>query len=163
MDAFASWVKNDTPGQPSTALLILSHHDHNRIYWDLTNTVPAALFNAQFQSPSVVLFNACGTAKPEETELLRRLNENGVSSVIATYSEVPGYMAGRFSSLLIDTLSDHNSDITFSLSQAVYAAAMQLRDEPIPVRPGVPPGRKYGAFSLLFALVGNGGVRLCVP
>jgi len=163
IDAFASWVNSSSPEQPNTALLILSHHDHNRIYWDPAHTVPAALFNAQFQSPSIVVFNACGTAKPDETEVLSRLNRNGVSSMIATYSEVPGYMAGLFSRFLIDILYTHKNEAAYPLSQAVYDAAMKLRDESIPSRPDVPAGRKYGAFSLLFALVGNGGARLCVP
>src|SRR5260370_18043106 len=163
MNKFASWVNDDNSEQPNTALLILSHHDKNQIYWDQSNPVPAALFNAQFRSPSVVVFNACGTAKPYETELLNRLNKNGVSSIIATYAQVPGYMAGRFSSFLIDTLNHNKNKTAYPLSQPVYSSAMHLRDEPIPVRPGVPAGRKYGAFSLLFILVGNGGVQLCVP
>lgn len=162
IDAFSDWINRPTPEQPNMALLVMSHHDQNRIYWDQANTVPAALFQAQFQSPSIVVFNACGTAKPGETEVLRRLNLNGVSSVIATYSEVPGSMAGRFSTVLIDILRDHKNDNAYSLSQAVYDAIIRLRDEPIPASTGG-SGKKYGAFALLFALIGNGGVRLCIP
>jgi hypothetical protein len=163
IDNFSGWINNLSSSQPSTALLILSHHDHDRIYWDQSKTIPAALFNTPFQAPSVVIFNACGTAKPGENDILQRLNKNGVSSVIATYSEVPGDMAGRFSTLLLQELHNHANDPAYTLSDAVFNTDLTLRDEGVPLKPGIPAGTKYGAFSLLFGLLGNGGSKICVP
>src|SRR5258708_5266861 len=149
MKNFSNWIAKDAPVQPNLTLLLLGHHDNDRIYWGETDTIPASLFSANFQQPSVVVFNACGTAKPGETHLLKNLNQHGVSTVIATYSEVPGAMAGKFSSLMIYNLHQHKSDVGYSLAQAVFDSTLQLRGEPIPSSPGIPAGAKYGAFALL--------------
>jgi hypothetical protein len=167
MAVFSAWVNTASPEQPSTALLLLSHHSDNQLFWDKTDPIPASIFHVRFRSPSIVVFNACGTAKPGETQVIRNLNVNGVSSVIATYAEVPGGMAGRFSSILVDLLQKKRASSSYFLSQAVYDAVQKLHDEPIDqtgLPPGsLPPGTKYGPFALLFGLVGNGGVRVCVP
>lgn len=84
LDQFSDWLRNETGESQSTALMILSHHDKNKLYFSDSQFVVSANAKKLFPVPSIVILNACGTVKPGVLEFIRQFNEHGVTAAIAT-------------------------------------------------------------------------------
>jgi hypothetical protein len=142
----------------STALLIMSHHDTNKLVFDPVTGIPAVFSSGirrTFAVPSVAIINACGTAEPGAFDFVRELNRAGVNSIVATNTEVDAQMAGRFASILLGLIRDHSGDPRYTLEVAKFDAVNALSK--------VPKGKPYGPRALIFSLLGNGNVKLCAP
>lgn len=156
-DRFQKWLQQDEK-EESYAVLILSHHDANRIFFNVDTESPAILATSirkRFAAPSLVLLDACGTSQPGASEFIREFNFHGVSTVIATSTEVEPKMAGQFLTIFFDLLRDHAADPGYTVSDARFDAVQTLSREPIE--------SPYGPKALVFILAGNGSLRLCVP
>jgi hypothetical protein len=158
---FADWLLGNTQSsQPmaSQAIVALSQYGANSLFFDGTAdnppAVPSASIRRTFAPPSFAILDACGTAAPGGSEFVRSLNEHGVYSIISTSAAIPGAMGGQFLKTFVDVLKGHP---TYTVSRARYEAVKLLRIEKSST------GRVYGPQALEFVLVGNGGLRVCLP
>jgi hypothetical protein len=156
---FTSWLRG-TPSKPRpNAILILSHHDSDRIYFEEgQQDIESANVLRSFDKPSLVILNGCGTAKPGASDFLRSFNQDGVSTAIATSYAVDARMAGLFTKRLMDFLALNGADPTYNVGRAKFDAAVDVSKT---INPDT--NQAYGPRALVFTLVGDGGVKACVP
>ena len=155
---FESWLEDST-SSPSVGIVILSHHSANSLFF-YDGGSPAILSTSvsrNFSFPSIAILDACGTSQPGASEFIREFNQHGVSSVIATSTEVDPVMAGKFLALFMDQLRTHASDVTYTVSDARFDAVHLLAAQ------NDTDGKSYGARALVYLLAGNGALRACVP
>ena len=166
-DQFAAWLRGDTGSKAEgDALLMLSHHSMDRLYFRDNDTVEATDVRRTFRTPSVVILGACGSASPGAMEFVRRFNERGTSVAIVTATNVDAAMTGYYASALLDSLNrSRNQPIGLAHLAALKAVAstidpstqgVTVNGEPVPPRP-------FGARALQFMLIGNGSVKVCAP
>ena len=149
VNAFGKWLsRDDQVGQ--TTVVILSHHDANRLYFEPQNPL---------ESVDVSRINACGTGKPGAWEFVKEFNDKGASAAIATSISVDAQMAGLFMAQLAKQLRDHAGE-PYTLGQAKFDATLAVSK----MHQG-PPNSKltYGPQALIYMLAGNGGLKLCTP
>jgi hypothetical protein len=140
--------------------LILSHHENNSLYFDQDRSaIFATNVKRHFAIPSLAIIDACGTANPGAFEFIREFNLHGMNAAIASSVDVNGRMGGVFLRLLTDALARNRADESYSLDRAVFDAIKALWDEPDELE----ASQKYGPRALVFGLVGNGKLRVCVP
>lgn len=171
MKAFATWnsEKVTTQDETGAALVVLSHHDKNKLhFYQLTSDkdvplTPTAIKRVLPQ-PSIAILNGCGTAAPEGSSMLHQFNQNGFMTIIATSTEVNGYMAGAFLKLLTQELEKDKKE-KLAVSRAYFRALKslsQLRPPSDPKKPGAGIGvSPYGALALKYTLLGNGALTFC--
>jgi hypothetical protein len=153
-DDFHQWLNQSGEGE-SNAVVILSHHSANALFFNEMEGSPRVLSSAvtrEFATPSFVVLGACGTSEPGSSEFIRQFNFRGVSSAIATSTKVEPVLAGKFLATFMNLLQLHANDSSYSVSQARFDAVAALAQDP-----------NYGAKALAFILAGNGALRLCVP
>jgi SH3 domain-containing YSC84-like protein 1 len=163
LDKFRDWLAGDDAVAPGSAtVLILSHHENNSLFFDQSvSAIFATNVKRQFAKPSVAIIDACGTANPGAFEFVREFNAHGANAVVASSVEINGRMGGVFLRLLADSLDRNRTDPTYTLDRAVFDSITALRTQPDET--GDNPAKMYGPRALLFGLVGNGNMRLCVP
>jgi hypothetical protein len=158
---FRDWLEDsDTSTPTDVAIMTLSHHDNNRLFFNKTYPSPAILsrnITRPFSSTSLALINACGTARPGAWDFVRTFNQNGISSVIATSTEVDATMAGTFFAIFARLLQDKNADTTYTVANARFDAVGELS------RTKSQYGNPYGPRALVYSLLGNGNLRVCAP
>jgi hypothetical protein len=71
--------------------------------------------------------------------------------------DINGKMGGYFLQMLTDAFDHHNADKSYTLDRAVFDAVSKLTSQPDGF------GQKYGPRALLFGLIGNGKLKVCVP
>jgi hypothetical protein len=157
---FGNWLdpSDQMRTDSSTAIVIVSHHDRNRLFFNRDTETPfilSANITRRFSRPSIAIVNACGTAGPGAHDLVLQLNRMGITSVIATATEVNSEMSGHFLALLLSMLRDHASDTAYTIGRAKFDAVRALSQTPI--------ARPYGPQALIYMLLGDGSVRLCSP
>lgn len=160
LTTFGNWAEQETKDKESIALLIMSHHDTNKLVFNLDTGIPAVFstnIQRSFTVPSLAIINACGTVAPGAFDFVRELNRNGINSIIATNTEIDGAMAGLFASTLMDVLQAHANDPKYSLDLAKFDAVNTLSKLPDPTN------KPYGPRALIFSLIGNGDIKLCTP
>jgi hypothetical protein len=156
---FADWSRlQAAPDTEATALLIISHHDKERLWFDASWTLPIAQIRRELRRPTIVILTACGTTEPGTTAVVKQFADAGASAAIATWTEVEGRMAGRFVSLFMDELAANSKVVGYSIGRAFFDSTKKLGAEPVGGS-----GKRYGAFALLFALMGDAGLQLCLP
>jgi hypothetical protein len=158
---FAKWLRGDKSKASSNGVLILSHHDSDRIYFEDPpgQTIEYTNVMRAFASPSLVILNGCGTAKPGASNFLRAFNRDGVATALATSYAVDARMAGLFAQQLMEALAANVDDVKYNVSLAKFDAMKKVSNLPIPDQ----QGKLWGPRALVFTLVGNGGVRACTP
>jgi hypothetical protein len=163
LDKFRDWLNTDQIGdRGSTAVVILSHHENNSLYFDQSvSAIFATNVKRHFAMPSVVIIDACGTANPGAFEFVREFNWHGVDAVVASSVDINGRMGGVFLRMLADALDRNSTDPNYTLDRAVFEAVTKLKVESD--QTGANPPKKYGSRALLFGLVGNGNLRVCTP
>ena len=126
LDKFGTWLSQTSTIPQTTAILIISHHDANKLVFNPLSEVPAVfstnISSRTFLAPSFAIIDACGTADPGAFDFVRELNRAGVNSMIATSTEVDGTMAGQFASLLMDLIHQHESEAAYTLDVAKFDA-----------------------------------------
>jgi hypothetical protein len=161
MKEFGSWLGQREKGtdQDVTALVILSHHAKNKLSLKEGDSITSSSVVRSFKRPVLAILNGCGTAEPGAEEFIKELNARGVTTVIATSTEVEPDLAGDFFNCLDETLGKHVSEKNVTVSQIFHESLFCLRDKS-PSQTGAQP---YGAKVLKYALLGNGNLRLCSP
>lgn len=147
-------ISGQTVGS-STALLILSHHSKDRIWFtNVEDYVAPGDFSFSFGMPSFAVLNACETAATDENDFVNTLNEKGMDAVIATASEVRGYMNGRFFFCLDKTIREKKG---VPLSQIVHDTLVGClwsdKDS---------DNISFEANVLKYVFLGNGDLTLCI-
>jgi len=158
MRDFGNWVSETQTENASTAIVILSHHTNDRITFEPAELVHSSELTRKFSKPSIVVLSGCGTASPGSVGFVRRFNQNGINTVIATSTEVDPEMAGDFLNTFSKVLEGNKNDKKFNVAMA-YFKAIQLLRKITPPKGKVP----YGARVLEFTFLGNGNTRLCPP
>ena len=143
----------------STALLIMSHHDTNKLVFDPVTGIPA-VFSSGIQANICRSFSSdhkrlrYGRAwsvrfregiEPRRRELDSRNKHRG-RCTNSPPSRPPSYWG---------QIRDHSGDPRYTLEVAKFDAVNALSK--------VPKGKPYGPRALIFSLLGNGNVKLCAP
>jgi hypothetical protein len=155
---FQTWLAGNGPPQ-SEAVALLSHHSTNSVFFydGGSPAIQSSSMTRSFAAPSLAIIDGCGTSEPGASEFIRAFNAHGISSVIATSTEVDPVMAGQFLASFMDLLRAHVGDSSYTVSRARFDAVTALysaKDQ---------SGNAYGPRALAFILAGNGSVRACVP
>ncbi len=169
MRGFTDWV-SQTAGRnledPPTALLTLSHHDSSALFFyrnpDRDPKFKWPMVNREFAEPSVAILNGCGTGAEGAGELIRSLNRHGFCTVIATNTEVDGFMAGAFLNAFVAETSVATSSGPPNIGLAYWKAVRRLT-KMAPLLPKGEQGAPFGARALKFAFLGNDGLLVCAP
>jgi hypothetical protein len=159
-DKFSKWLLDESanaiPG--NQAVVVLSQYKSNALFFnssiDNPPSVLAGSVRRKFAAPSFAILDACGTSAPGESEFIRMLNSHGIYTFISTSTAIPGSMGGQFLKIFVEILAKHPD---YTVSRARFEAVQAVsklhgsNDQP------------YGAQALVFVLVGNGSLRLCLP
>ncbi len=161
MQEFGRWLgRTEKSGDNDVnAIVVLSHHAKNTLSFKEDDSITSSSVVRRFKRPALAILNGCGTAQPGAEEFIRELNLRGVSTVIATSTEVEPDLAGDFFNCLNTTLETHAAHKDVTVSQLFYESLSCLRGKS-PSKIGAQP---YGARVLKYALLGNGSLRLCSP
>jgi hypothetical protein len=116
---FDTWLGRNIDDPKSYGLVTLSHHTQDRMCFDDELcpgvSVLAGDIKRGLTRPSIAILAGCGTARPGATGFIRKLNEHGVSAVIATSTTVLAPMAGKFLSILIRRLNENASNTNYTI------------------------------------------------
>jgi hypothetical protein len=159
MAEFRSWINDRNVEEPPTALAVLSHHDHDALFYIPQDKVLSKHVQRRFNAPSIAILNGCGTGGLGAADLIRYFNNAGIETLIAASTDVNTEMAGDFFSCFSDNLKKNALNSEYFLSQAYFDTLQCLRKR----RPSVPAAEEYGARVLQYALLGNANARLCPP
>lgn len=149
---FLQWGQAGTMDRP-TVLSILSHHDRDHIRFGKDKFPAGALGRSFVGQPTMAILNGCttGSSGAGATGFIGALNTLGVQAAVATITEVTGNMAADFLdcfALEVESAPANGKP----LSEAFSGALICLADT-----------KKHGAKANWYALLGDGGLRLCKP
>ena len=153
---FRDWLEandQDFKVADQTGIIILSHHENNRLFFDELNKTPnitSATVDRKFDGRSIAIINACGAASPGASEFVDSFNRSGVATIVATSTTVDARMAGDFLNYFGKNLQSHRDDDTYNIGYAVYDSIQDLKTV-------------YGVYALIYGLYGNGNLRACFP
>ncbi len=161
MQTFGRWLggMDENGDKDVNAIVVLSHHAKNTLSFNEDDSITSSSVARRFKRPALAILNGCGTAQPGAEEFIKELNFRGVSTVIATSTEVEPALAGDFFNCLNTTLETHAAHKDVTVSQLYYESLSCLKGK-APSEIGAQP---YGARALKYALLGNGSLRLCSP
>jgi hypothetical protein len=168
MTDFMEWIEPSPIGQAKESpvvLVTLSHHDSGNLRFfkidsDRDNPLPSSKINKTFKEPSVAILNGCGTGGESALEMIRKLNRQGFTSIIATSGEVGGLMAGAFLKIFAEEISTSGRSKQENLGLAYWRSIRKLtKAKPT----GITPSMEFGAQALKYCLLGNGQVAVCAP
>src|SRR5262249_12716345 len=102
------WIGKRGEEREGSALVVLSHHDSDRLYFDKSDSLSADNITLTFRRPAVAILDGCGTGAAAGT-LIKDLNTHGFDAIIATATPVSPRMAGDFLVCLSDTLEKNRA------------------------------------------------------
>jgi hypothetical protein len=155
------YLKNKTLISNPTILLIQSHHAEDRLYWTENKKpyIAPGDFLFRFGFPSIAILNACETSASDEDGFVKKLNTLGVDAVVATSSQVDGYMTGRFVFCLKKILKESKDKKALPLSQLFHDATVRClwneKNEPSAFK------QPFQANALKYIILGNGDLQIC--
>ncbi len=152
---FGDWLRDETP-ETSLSLLTLSHHGDNLLSFvadDERNAVTSGAVAKHFSEPSVAILAGCSTAGAGASRFVAELSLRGVNAVIVSTSSVPAMLAGDLVTCLAGDATTHGPEPLWDLYFHAQECAAEKRPSPT--------SAAWGAETLRFALIGDGGVRLC--
>ena len=114
--------------------------------------------NRTFAKPSLAILDGCSTGAPGAVDFIRKLNQQGMASIITTSTGVTPQIAGDFLGCLAGAIRKHGTERDYYLSNAYLNTIECLKD-----RSMMQGGAKYGPLALTYSLLGNGNLKLCVP
>jgi hypothetical protein len=151
------WLGQAKPTEASAALLLLSHHDQNTVFFDQTERMTSTQVERRFGEASMVVLDGCSTGAPMAVALLRKLNERGFATTIASQVAVRPELAGDFVATLGEVV-DKGDAQGATIADVFFETLQELREKS-PDTHSLP----YGARALVFSLLGNGATRICAP
>lgn len=162
---FSQWigveVEDDIPpaSEPRSALVVLSHHDQNRLFFDDDDALPYTAISRRFVAPSFAILDACGTGNPAASQIVDSLNAAGFATLVATAVEVKEGIAADFLGAFAEALTQAQGPVR---SGKVYARALEILmkklDDSL-------EGDKqaYGPRAHVFMLLGDPDLPICNP
>lgn len=154
--SFRSWVTEGSTADP-TVLLIASHQSKDTFSFKQAPSPEERFdvgnFRRTFSSPSIAILAGCDTGGPDAARLIRRLNWQGFTSIIATSTPANGAVLGRFLSLFAEEVSDHPGD---RLGPVFDRALQRLRADNS-------AGKALAPRALQLTLLGDRNVPICPP
>jgi hypothetical protein len=157
---FGDYLAGGTESE-AAAVAVLSHHNKNQLYYSPTDVVLSDSVNRRFAKPSLAILDGCSTGAPGAVDFIRKLNQQGMASIITTSTAVTPQLAGDFLACLAGEIRTHGAQPDYYLSNAYLNTIECLQGKSMIVR-GVEYG-KYGSRALAYSLLGNGNLKLCVP
>ena len=151
MTAVSTWIGARETEQAGTALVVLSHHADDRLYFSPKDQLTADEIARRFMRPAIAILDGCGTGAAAG-RLIQNLNNAGFGAVIATATPVDSEIAGDFLACMAETLDRNRDDATFNLSLAFSDAVRCVRDD-----------KDHRARALTWLMLGNGSLRLTSP
>jgi hypothetical protein len=154
--SFRRWVTEDAASS-SSVLLIASHQAHDTFSFR-QNPSPDASFDVRsfrrtFSSPSIAVLAGCDTGGPDASRIIRRLNRQGFTSIIATSTPANGAVLGRFLGLFAKEITAHSGD---PIGKPFDHAVRSLRSD-------TSAGKALSARALQMTLLGDRSVPVCPP
>ena len=161
---FAGWLSPEGLSGPTSlattsdfrsGLLLLSHHEGNRLFFDSRSQTPAidsAGITRDFLSPSVAVIDACGTADPKAFDVVRQLNAHGVTAIVASTTKVAPLVGGKFLDSLLDVAGQAEPTAGLTLQRARLAALRSLAND-----------KSIGPQVFSFGFFGEDDVKICLP
>jgi hypothetical protein len=144
--------------ESAAAVAVLSHHNKNQIFFSSSDLILSTAVNRDFTKPSIAILDGCGTGSPGAVDFIDKLNNRGITSVIATSTEIRPEIAADFMRCLASELNEHRAAPDYRLSYAYLNTIECLKG-----RSMQEGGAKYGPLALTYSLLGNGDLKLCVP
>lgn len=159
--SFGEWLLKDPTIDSGAVLFILAHHYSDSLRVGGAETVESGLAeHLEFNEPSWVVLNGCGTVRYGGIGFINKFNEHGAQAVIATHSEVPARMAGAYYKCLDEKLSTAGEK--YDLGTAHFEAAECLWNEKKPSADLMGDDKAiWGANALKYTLLGNPNLRVC--
>lgn len=151
------WLAESRPPEPSSAVVVVSHHDQNTLYFEQNERLTSKQVQRQFGEASVLFLNGCSTGSPVALDLIRQFNERGIAAVVASYVAISPEMAGDFVAALGEVVNGGNAQ-GLTVADLFFRAMQALR-----LKRANDTAIAYGPRALVFSLLGNGAVRLCPP
>lgn len=158
MDQFIDWAQETVSETEPISIFILAHHAGNSLYFEENPRLGPNGIKRRFKTPSVAFVNGCETGAPGTSAIVQRLNNRGVSAVIATAGKVDRLLAGDFFSVLGHYLTAKPAGQEYSLGAAHFLTLKDLRNRK-PDENSFP----YGAKVLAYEVLGNSSLRICSP
>ena len=169
MPDFKEWARGPQDSKeidPPTALLTLSHQDHNTLYFEdpAKKSLKPSTFDRRFAEFSVAVLNGCGTGGDGAVQLIGKLNENGFSTIIATSTEISADIAAAFVNQFAAQISKSTATKPLNIGQAYWQTLQQLtKVQPVLGEKQEVKGPEFGGQALRFLLLGNDQVLVCPP
>jgi hypothetical protein len=153
---FRQWLGDPKP-EVSTALVVLSHHNLSTLSFGDNETLTSTEVQRRFGEASMLVLDGCSTGAPMALDLLRKFNEHGIATTIASQVAVRPELAGDFLSKLGEVI-DSGDTQGLTIADVFFRTLNELRlkqadDRSLP----------YGPRALVFSLLGNGATRICSP
>lgn len=154
LPSFKKWLNEEVNDNRSTAIIVMTHHGENT-FADETGEVSSTDVRREFTQPSVAILNGCGTMEPTSTDFIKQFNKRGVMAVVATSTSVDKRMAADFLESLGKEIqwARQEGEKEITLSELFYRTQRRLYWE----------FDNHKANVLRYTLLGDGGLRLCVP
>lgn len=171
------WDENGkkNPFPEPTVLAILSHYDHNSIWFEDKVHVNESLIQRRFHGASLAFLNGCGTAAhPSSAMFIRTLKTQGIQTVVATTNPIEGDMAGAYYVCLHNAIKDGQHGKNYTIAHAHFDALnkclwtspkMDKKGETRKKydKDGKREDEKWGAHALKYVILGNQSLRVCLP
>jgi hypothetical protein len=151
---FQRWLEK-SERSPAQGLIVLSHQAEGELYFS-RNGPRASLttIGRQFAAPALAVLIACQTGGRDAADLVRNLNESGVSGVIATSASIGPELAGAFLGCFWQALELH-------AGQAPSIAAGLAFEEAVRCTGARTGGAAFDPAALLFTYLGDPQAPLC--
>ena len=149
------WFETGVTKKPML-LSVTSHHIDGTISMKKTpgNGISKSHINRSFRdAPSAVIMNSCGSGGNTAVDLLRRLNTQGMQTIIAVSKPVKADVAGDFVSCFVQTAEKMGKG-GVAIGDVFYKTLRCLSKS---------KNGSYGSLVLSYNLLGNGYLKLCLP
>jgi hypothetical protein len=160
MNQFGEWLAEDGSTPPGTAIFLLCHHSQDVIWFSKSDQISTAVVTREFSAPAFAILNACGTGDVGASDLVERLNDHGVSAIVATSAEIPPELAVAFLRSFAAVVAEHQST-RYSVGEAYFDTLIKLRQSRADDRDDSLP--TFGSSVLVYVILGNSNVRISLP
>jgi hypothetical protein len=164
---FRNWLR--TGGiQPSSTLLVLSHHDRNQLFFFPEDAVVSPNIRSHYEAPSIVILSGCGTGQPGAVDFVEQFNQHGFDGAIVSSFDVHPAVAGAYAGCFRQhsEVPGTGSDLAYVHYEAINNCSWPTKDPPLLTEPGTTgveelTSELYALNALKFTLVGNSNLRIC--
>jgi hypothetical protein len=153
-----TWVSQPKPTEASAALVVVSHHDQNALYFEQNEKLIPEQVQRRFGEASVVVLNGCSTGAPMAADLLRQFNQRGMATAIVSQVAVRPELAGDFVAQFGEIVEGSNGGKGGTIADMFLRTLQELRTKKADATSSA-----YGPRVLVFSLLGNGATRICPP